>query len=295
VEAIGVSTVTGSRHTERGVPPTDGGQVTLERVTMRFGEQLVVSDCSLLLEPGGVTAMVGPSGCGKSTIGFLVAGYHSPSEGEVRLDGRPVRGPSHERLLVFQETSLMPWLTTIENVMFGPRARGIRRRDARRDAAQALERVGLEAFADSYPSQLSGGMQRRAELARALVNDPRVLVLDEPFRGLDAMTRGLMQQYYAELSQDSAAVSLFITTDIDEALLVADRLLIMANLPTRVREVIDVELPRPRRRESTLRDPRAARIKQQALELLRAEAMRSFDFALGSEADGSSTTDGERT
>src|SRR5207237_518986 len=111
------------------------------------------------------------------------------------------------------------------------------------------------------------------------VNDPRVLVLDEPFRGLDAMTRGLMQRYYAELNQNSSAVSLFITTDIDEALLIADRLLIMANLPTRVREVIDVELPRPRSRESTLRDPRAAQIKQQALELLRAEAMRSFHFA----------------
>lgn len=290
-----MTTVAGLRHAEFGAPTADSGQLTLDHVTVRFGERVVVSDCSLALEPSRVTAMVGPSGCGKSTIAFLLAGYHSPSAGEVRLDGRIVRGPSPERLLMFQETSLMPWLTALENVMFGPRARGTRRSEARQEAERMLERVGLGAFADSYPNQLSGGMQRRAELARALVNDPRVLVLDEPFRGLDAMTRGLMQQYYAELSQSSSAISLFITTDIDEALLIADRLLIMANIPTRVREVIDVDLPRPRRRESTLRDPRASRIKQQTLELLRTEAMRSFDFAPRPEADPSSTTKGGPT
>jgi NitT/TauT family transport system ATP-binding protein len=246
--------------------------LTLERVSMRFGDRPVVEDLSFALEPGRVTAMIGPSGCGKSTIGFLIAGYHRPSQGEIRLAGKAVRGPSHERFLVFQETSLMPWMTTIENVMFGPRARGVKRREARAAAEAVLARVGLAEFHDSYPGQLSGGMQRRAEFARALVNEPRAIVLDEPFRGLDAMTRGLMQQYYAELNEGSDAATLFITTDIDEALLIADRLLIMSSLPARLREVVEIDLPRPRRRETTLVDPRAIEIKRHALELLRAEA-----------------------
>jgi NitT/TauT family transport system ATP-binding protein len=144
------------------------GSLILERVSMRFGERPVVANCSFVLEPGTVTAMIGPSGCGKSTIGFLVAGYERPTEGEIRLGGKPVRGPSHERFLVFQETSLMPWMTTLENVTFGPLARGVRKREARAAATAVLERVGLADFHDNYPSQLSGGMQRRAEFARAL-------------------------------------------------------------------------------------------------------------------------------
>jgi NitT/TauT family transport system ATP-binding protein len=251
--------------------------LTLDRVTMRFGTETVVSDCSLSLEAGRTVAMIGPSGCGKSTIAFLIAGYHRPSEGEIRLGGEPVRGPSHERLVMFQETSLMPWLTTRENVMFGPRARGAARGAARRAAETVLDRVGLSEFASSYPHELSGGMQRRAELARALVNHPRVLVLDEPFRGLDAITRGLMQQYFAELSAGSEAATLFITTDVDEALLLADRLLIMSDAPARVRESIELELPRPRQRETLLRDPRAAEVKQRVVQILHAEASRSLD------------------
>jgi NitT/TauT family transport system ATP-binding protein len=264
------------------------GSLTLERVSMRFGERPVVADCSFVLEPGTVTAMIGPSGCGKSTIGFLIAGYERPTEGEIRLGGRPVRGPSHERFLVFQETSLMPWMTTLENVTFGPLARGMRKREARAAATAVLERVGLADFHDSYPSQLSGGMQRRAEFARALVNEPRAIVLDEPFRGLDAMTRGLMQEYYAELNKDSDAATLFITTDIDEALLLADRLLIMSALPARLRETFEIDLPRPRRRETTLTDPSAAEIKRRALELLRGEAGNFTN-----DRSGSSTKSGE--
>jgi NitT/TauT family transport system ATP-binding protein len=271
-------------------------RLTLDHVTMRFGAQTVVSECSLSLEPGATVAMIGPSGCGKSTIAFLIAGYLRPSEGEVRLDGERVRGPSHERLVVFQETSLMPWLTTRENVMFGPRARGAGRGDAGRAADAVLDRVGLAEFASSYPHELSGGMQRRAELARALVNDPGVMILDEPFRGLDAITRGLMQQYYSELSASTDAATLFITTDIDEALLLADRLLIMSQAPARVRETIDVELPRPRRRETLLRDPRAAELKQRALQILHAEAARSLDrAAVADRRNLSSTTIGAST
>jgi NitT/TauT family transport system ATP-binding protein len=161
--------------------------------------------------------------------------------------------------------------------MFGPRSRGTGRAHARRAADAVLDRVGLGEFASSYPHELSGGMQRRAELARALINDPRVLVLDEPFRGLDAITRGLMQQYFAELSAGNEAARLFITTDIDEALLLADRLLIMSAAPGRVRQSIEIELPRPRQREELLRDPEAIELKQRALQILRAEATRSME------------------
>jgi NitT/TauT family transport system ATP-binding protein len=242
---------------------------TLERVSRSAGRP-VVADCSLELPAGRVTAMIGPSGCGKSTIAFLLAGYDAPDAGRVLLHGAPVAGPSPDRLLVFQESALMPWLTTLENVMFGPRARGERRRDAERRARELLTRVGLVGFADRYPGQLSGGMQRRAELARALINDPALMILDEPFRGLDAMTRRLMQEYCAELLVGRTA--LFITTDIDEAIFLADRLLVMENRPTRVRCSIDVPLERPRDR----RHPAALEIKAEALEVLHEEARRSF-------------------
>jgi NitT/TauT family transport system ATP-binding protein len=252
-----------------------GGALTVDSVSVELGGRAVVRDCSFVLEPGVLTAMIGPSGCGKSTLAGLIAGYQEPTDGEIALGGRPVRGPSPERLMMFQETALLPWLTVEQNVMFGPRARGAGRDEAKSVAAATIERVDLTAFAGSYPNELSGGMQRRAELARALVNEPQVLVLDEPFRGLDAMTRALMQQYFAELCEDSPAATLFITTDIDEALLLADRMLLMTSGPTSVREAIDVDLPRPRRQEEVLRDPAAHKLKQRALETLRAEAIGS--------------------
>jgi NitT/TauT family transport system ATP-binding protein len=224
----------------------------------------VVRDCTFSLRTRSVTAMVGPSGCGKSTIAFMLAGYEAPTAGRLTVDGAPVRGPSPDRLLVFQETALMPWLTTYENIVFGPH-----RRSAKQRADELLARVGLSDFRDRYPAELSGGMQRRAELARALINDPRLLILDEPFRGLDAMTRRLMQEYVAELLHERPRTTLFITTDIDEAIRLADRLLLMTNRPTRVRRTLDVE------------PERAVEIKAEALELLHEEALRSFDTPPG--------------
>jgi len=203
----------------------------------------VVQDCSFELADGAVTAMVGPSGCGKSTIAYMLAGYDEPTTGRVVVEGR--------RLVVFQEPALMPWLTTYENVTFGERD----------GADEILERVGLAEFRDRYPSELSGGMQRRAELARALLNDPELLILDEPFRGLDALTRRDMQEYVAELLRERPRTTLLITTDIDEAIRLADRLLVMTNRPTRVREAL-AAVPENKAR---------------ALELLHEEALRSFE------------------
>jgi NitT/TauT family transport system ATP-binding protein len=259
---------------------SEPSSLELRNVTKLYGEgplaTPVVYDCSFTLEAGKLTAMIGPSGCGKSTIAFLVAGFERPTRGEVLLDGTAVSQPSHDRLLIFQETALMPWLTTYENIMFGPKMRRAANKETKRRANELLERVGLREFRDKYPLQLSGGMQRRAELARALVNDPKIMVLDEPFRGLDAMTRILMQEYYSALFEEGGQTSLFITTDIDEAIFLADRLLIMANIPTRVREVIDVDLPRPRDKEEVLVSERANEIKEQAFDLLHEEALKSF-------------------
>src|SRR5262245_66619456 len=133
--------------------------------------------------------MIGPSGCGKSTLINLIAGYEGPTDGLVLIDGQRIEGPGRDRLVVFQETALFPWMTSLENVMFGPEVRGASRRESRQEARRLLEKVGLRGFEDKYPAQLSGGMQRRCELARALINQPKIMLMDEPLRGLEAMTR----------------------------------------------------------------------------------------------------------
>jgi NitT/TauT family transport system ATP-binding protein len=234
----------------------------------------VVQDCSFTLEPGSFTVLLGPSGAGKSTLIRLIAGFEKPDAGRILLDGQPVQRPGPDRLVVFQETALFPWMTTRANVLFGPQARGERAAAARADGL--LAKVGLEAFGTKYPRQLSGGMQRRAELARALANDPAVMILDDPFRGLDAMTRSLMVEYYAGLFEESRRTTLFVTTDIDEALALADRFLVVSNRPMRVIADIVVDLPRPRRLSDIAADDAANALKERALKLLYGEALRSF-------------------
>lgn len=256
------------------------GRLEMKNIVKEYGEgpwrKLVADNCSFSLEPGKVTTMVGPSGCGKSTLGFLIAGYEKATRGQVVLDGQPVGQPSWERLVVFQETALMPWMTTYQNLLFGPKCRGTNRREARARADELLERVGLTEFKKKYPLQLSGGMQRRAELARALINDPKVMILDEPFRGLDDMTRKLMQEYFNDLFEETQRTTLFITTDIDEAIFLGDRLLVMKNLPTAVRAAYDIDLGRPRTREGVMASSEAVEIKKLAMEALHEEALRSF-------------------
>jgi NitT/TauT family transport system ATP-binding protein len=236
----------------------------------------VVRDCSFSLERHKLTVMIGPSGCGKSTIIRLLAGFEKPTTGTITIDGKAVTGPARDRLVLFQETALFPWMTTHENILYGPSARGDLTPAVREQARFLLDKVGLTAFKDKYPMQLSGGMQRRAELARAMINNPRVMILDEPFRGLDAMSKELMWEYYARLFEESHRTNFFVTTDVDEAIFLADRLLIMTNCPARVRAVIEVDLPRPRKLGDIVESERANEIKMQALSLLHEEAMKSF-------------------
>jgi NitT/TauT family transport system ATP-binding protein len=245
----------------------------------------VVSACSFTIERGKLTVMIGPSGCGKSTLIRLLAGFEKPTTGTITLDGEPVTGPARDRLVLFQESALFPWMTTWDNILYGPRARGELTPETRDLAEFLLGKVGLQDFRHKYPTQLSGGMQRRAELARAMINNPRIMILDEPFRGLDAMTKELMWEYYSALYEENRRTNFFVTTDIDEALFLADRLLIMSNIPTRVRAVFEVDVPRPRTLGSMIENDRANEIKMQALSLLHEEAMKSFSRGSKAAAD----------
>jgi len=263
-----------------------GSQITVSNVSRTYGAgdfaKQVVRDCSFTVDSGKLTVMIGPSGCGKSTLIRLLAGFERPSSGTITVDGKPVTGPGLDRLVVFQESALFPWMSTYDNIMFGPRARGEDTPEMRAFAEVLLRKVGLDGFRKKYPSQLSGGMQRRAELARSMINKPDIMMLDEPFRGLDSMTKRLMQEYYANLYEDFRRTTFFVTTDIDEAIYLADRILIMTNIPTQVRAVIDVDLPRPRHVVDINESDEANAIKMKALGLLHEEAMKSF--ARGSKA-----------
>jgi NitT/TauT family transport system ATP-binding protein len=256
------------------------GEIIVRNVRKSYGHgpfaTPVIEDCSFTIEPNKFTVMIGPSGAGKSTLIRLIAGFEKPTRGEIIAGGTPVTGPGKDRLVVFQETALFPWMTTAKNVLYGPQARGEANAATKILIDFLLDKVGLRAFRDRYPAQLSGGMQRRAELARALVNNPEVMILDEPFRGLDAMTKKLMVDYLAKLCEDEKRTNFFVTTDIDEAIFLADRLIVMSACPTKVRAIIEVDLPRPRDYAAIFRDDRANAIKLEALSLLHEEAMKAF-------------------
>ena len=245
----------------------------------------VIKDCSFTIESNKLTVMIGPSGCGKSTLIQLIAGFESPDSGVITMGGSPVTGPGQDRLVLFQESALFPWMTTYDNIMYGPRARGEDTKEMAEQAEFLLNKVGLDAFRDKYPQQLSGGMQRRAKLARAMINKPEVMILDEPFRGLDNMSKELMWEYYAALFEEDRNTNFFVTTDIDEAIFLADRLLIMTNLPTSTRSVIEIDIPRPRKIEEVADSTRANEIKKEVMTLLHEEAMKSFSGGSKAAAD----------
>lgn len=261
------------------------GQVTVEQVTKIYENdeerQMVLEDCSITIEKGKLTALMGPSGCGKTVLTNIIAGYEQPTSGRVLLDGQEIKGPGSDRLVVFQESALFSWMTVYANVVFGCQVQGIPKGEMKEKAEVILRKVGLSEFGDKYPSQLSGGMQRRAELARAMINDPKIMILDEPFRGLDAMTRQLMQEFYVGLFEEVGRTNFFITHEIDEAVFLADRLVIMTFQPGKEKAVIEVDLPRPRNYEM-LASPRFMEIRNYALELLYEEATKAF--AAGSKA-----------
>ncbi|MCO5158672.1 MAG: ATP-binding cassette domain-containing protein [Aquamicrobium sp.] len=208
----------------------------------------VLEGIDLDIAPGDFVALLGPSGCGKSTLLRLAAGLDAPAAGAVLANGAAIAGPDPSRVLVFQDPTLFPWRSVRDNVATGPQARGVAvQAQARIDAALAL--VGLSAFAGAYPHQLSGGMAQRAALARALVNDPLLLLLDEPLGKLDSLTRLAMQDELLKLWQEAGYTALLVTHDVEEALLLANRVIVLSDRPARIKADIAVGLPHPRRRE----------------------------------------------
>ncbi len=257
------------------------GEVRIEHVGMTYEKaeraETILQDLSLRVEKGKLTVLMGPSGCGKTVLINLIAGYEVPTSGHIYLDGAPVSGPGSDRLVVFQEMALFPWMTVFDNVTFGCRVkRKMSKTEIKERTDLILKRVGLYEFKDKYPSQLSGGMQRRAELARALINDPDIMILDEPFRGLDAMTRELMQEFYVGLFEESRKTNLFITHEIDEAIFLADTLVVMTYQPGRVKCEIEIDLPRPRTFE-VLATQRFQQLREQVIQLLYEEAAKAFE------------------
>lgn len=216
------------------------------------GEITALENISFTVRRREFICVIGPSGCGKSTLARILAGLETPSSGNVLLDDQPIKGPGADRGMVFQGYTLFPWLTVLGNVQFGKRMRGSSKGNAEPEARQWLDLVGLEKFADHYPHQLSGGMKQRVAIARALANEPRVLLMDEPFAALDAQTRASMQAYLLEIWRNVNVTIVFITHDLDEAVYLADRVVFLEAHPGRVGEIIENSVPRPRGPEQFL-------------------------------------------
>ena len=210
----------------------------------------VLETISISLEAGGLVSLVGPSGCGKSTLLRLIAGLDFPDSGELLVDEEPISGPSAERGLVFQDPNLFPWLTVRRNIEAGLAARGVLQQK-RNEVREFMRLVGLEAFADAYPHHLSGGMAQRVALARALINHPKVLLLDEPLGALDAFTRMRMQDEVLRLWQNRRTTMLLVTHDIDEAIYMSDRIIILTQRPGTIQQIIPIALDRPRDRSNS--------------------------------------------
>ncbi len=222
-------------------------------------------------------AILGPSGCGKSTLLRIVAGLDQPSRGRVLVDGRQVTRPGADRGMVFQSYTLFPWLTVRENIGFGPRERGVPEPERRRIADRLMAQVGLSAFADHFPRMLSGGMQQRTALARALANDPGILLLDEPFGALDHQTRALMQELLLSVWEADRKTVLFVTHDIQEAVFMANRVLVMTARPGRIKMETPVPLPHPRHWRMKM-TPEFAAIEERLTEAIREESLRAAEM-----------------
>ena len=251
-----------------------GAAIAIDRVAIELGEGAqrftALDEVSLKIAPGEFVCLLGPSGCGKSTLLGALAGHLQPTHGQIHVDGQAVHGPHPQRGLVFQQHTLFPWLSAQDNVAFGLKMQGVPARERRERARDLLGQVGLQGFETRYPSALSGGMQQRVEIARVLINQPRVLLMDEPFGALDALTRLHMQELLLSLWARLRTTVVFVTHDIDEALFLADRILVLSPRPGRIVDDILVREARPRLAD-WLTSPAFAQLKRHCLHLLRGD------------------------
>jgi NitT/TauT family transport system ATP-binding protein len=259
--------------------PLQGATPPLLRITeveltypgAKGGETRALDRVSLDVAEKEFTVIVGPSGCGKSSLLYLAAGLLDATGGQILIDGRPVQGPGPDRGMVFQSYTLFPWLTVAENVEFGLKRRDAPASERRGIVQHYLGEVGLSAFAGHYPKQLSGGMKQRVAIARALANDPQILLMDEPFGALDSQTRSSMQRLLLKVWEHTHKTVLFVTHDIDEAILLGDRVCVMSARPGRIAQEIRVPIERPRSLEMVM-DPGFIALKRQILGLIHDEA-----------------------
>jgi NitT/TauT family transport system ATP-binding protein len=236
---------------------------------------IALRDVSLEIRRGEFLAIVGPSGCGKSTFINMVAGFVKPLSGTIEVDGTPVRGTGADRAMVFQDYALLPWRTVERNVQFAMENRGNRPSKAEQAerVAESLALVGLTGFEKHYPHELSGGMRQRVGIARALVTKPDILLMDEPFGAVDAMTREAMQAEFEKIIAKTKQTVVFITHSIDEAVMLGDRVAVISNRPGRIKEVVEVDLPRPRLDGDAKTNPRFAELREHIWSLLQNEAL----------------------
>jgi len=241
----------------------------VSRSFRRGGEDvLAVKDVSLSIAPSEVVSLIGPSGCGKSTVLRMAAGFDRPDSGAIRVGGKIIRTAASDRGIVFQKPALFPWLNVFDNVILGPRMRGVDPTSYKKDAREYIRAVKLEGFEDHFPYQLSGGMLQRAQIARVLINRPEILLMDEPFGALDFQTRLEMQRLMLTLWRSYHQSVLFITHDVDEAIFLSDRIYVMSARPGCIRAAISVPFGRDRDFVAVTTSPEAAEIKRQTLELL---------------------------
>ncbi|MBB3211857.1 NitT/TauT family transport system ATP-binding protein [Herbaspirillum sp. Sphag1AN] len=259
------------------------GHIEIRDLTLRFAQQgqsvQALQGITLDVHSGEFVSVIGPSGCGKSTLLNLVAGFIAPSGGSITLDGKPISGPGADRGVVFQQYSLFPWKSVLDNVEFGLKLQGADKRTRQQRAHHLLALAGLGGFENFYPSQLSGGMKQRVGIVRALAANPRILLMDEPFGALDTQTRALMQQMLTELWQTLGISVLFITHDIDEAIFLSDRIYVMTARPGTIKAALPVTLKRPRLPDVVL-SPAFLEIRARLHGLIAGERQHAFSTEL---------------
>lgn len=246
------------------MPPSTTSTVSPKRLEGRGIRQVfegargtvsAIDGIDIEAKPGEFVSILGPSGCGKSTLLYILAGFIKPTDGQVLIQDELAGPPGPERGIVFQEFVLFPWMNVVDNVGYGLREQGVRKSERTEIALMYLRMVGLEGSAQLYPKELSGGMKQRVAIARTLATDPAVLLMDEPFGALDALTRSILQDQLNEVWTSTQKTVVFVTHSVEEAIFLSDRIYVMSKRPSTVREIVTVDLPRPRTRESMLQDP----------------------------------------